>query len=239
MSERLDDVEALAAEYVLGSLEDDGRRRVEERLAHDAALAGHVALWTERLAPLGEAIPPAAPSPRLWRRIEREIQPERSSRAGTQPRPGGLRDRIGFWRLWAAGASAVAAALAVFILVTALPGPEPTARLIAVLGEDETRPAWLVDADPAAGELTARPLGAPPGELADRSLELWLIAGTGVPPKSLGLLDPERETVLRLAPETAAALPQAVAFAVSLEPAGGSPTGLPTGPVLYQGATLP
>ncbi|MFQ5971747.1 MAG: anti-sigma factor domain-containing protein [Alphaproteobacteria bacterium] len=239
MSERLDDLEAVAAEYVLGSLAADERRGVEERLAHDAELARHVELWTERLAPLDEAIPPATPSPGVWRRIERQISSHEGAGAETRPRRGRIWERVGFWRLWAVGASAVAAALAVLVLVTALPDPEPRTRLIAVLGAEETRPAWLVDADPATGELTARPLGPPPGELAERSLELWLIAATGVPPKSLGLLDPARETVLRIAPETAAALQQAVAFAVSLEPAGGSPTGLPTGPVLYQGAPLP
>jgi anti-sigma-K factor RskA len=64
----------------------------------------------------------------------------------------------------------------------------------------------------------------------DRVLELWAAAGKN-PPRSLGLISASGATVVRRA-----SLPQGTDhLAVSLEPPGGSPTGAPTGPVLYVG----
>jgi anti-sigma-K factor RskA len=59
----------------------------------------------------------------------------------------------------------------------------------------------------------------------------------GGPPRSLGLLRGDGSTVLprdRLPRELLKG--GAAALAVSVEPAGGSPTGTPTGPVVYAGA---
>ncbi len=54
-------------------------------------------------------------------------------------------------------------------------------------------------------------------------------------PSLTGLLEAAAQTLLPL--ETAfAADPEGALLAVSLEPPGGAPTGLPTGPVVYQGA---
>ena len=65
---------------------------------------------------------------------------------------------------------------------------------------------------------------------AAKALELWAVPTQGAP-RSLGLVSPERgATVLR-----AGLLQGTAAFAVSLEPAGGSPTGAPTGPILSVG----
>ena len=58
-----DDIDGLAAEYVLGSLDPAERRQVDARRQKDASLAAAVAAWERRLAPLGErgrdAVPPA------------------------------------------------------------------------------------------------------------------------------------------------------------------------------------
>jgi len=61
-----------------------------------------------------------------------------------------------------------------------------------------------------------------------------LIAGDN-PPQSLGLL-PANGAIRLTIPDDLQALASANSvFAVSLEPPGGSPTGLPTGPVVAQG----
>ena len=75
-----------------------------------------------------------------------------------------------------------------------------------------------------------------PATEAGKSLELWILPPSGNP-RSLGLLA-NRRLSLPLDGTAAADLAQG-ALAVSLEPAGGSPTGLPTGPVLYSGPVLP
>ncbi|MDH5539405.1 MAG: anti-sigma factor [Rhizobacter sp.] len=65
---------------------------------------------------------------------------------------------------------------------------------------------------------------------AQRALELWAVPASGAP-RSLGLISATSATVLR----RGRLLDGAAALAVSLEPTGGSPTGAPTGPILFVG----
>jgi len=93
---------------------------------------------------------------------------------------------------------------------------------------------WVAVTGPGQGEVSFAAV-TPRAEATPHAFELWGIAGGGAP-RPLGLLppDPGRATTLRLAQLPA---PGEV-LAVSLEPPGGSPTGAPTGPVLYQGKVL-
>ena len=70
---------------------------------------------------------------------------------------------------------------------------------------------------------------------ADRALELWSLPPQGAP-VSLGLISSSGATVLARERLPRTLLRGGTAqLAVSLEPPGGSPTGAPTGPVLYAG----
>ena len=66
---------------------------------------------------------------------------------------------------------------------------------------------------------------------ANHALELWALPSSGGPPRSLGVISEKATTVLKKGD----VLKGASGLAVSLEPPGGSPTGAPTGPVLYAG----
>jgi anti-sigma-K factor RskA len=79
------------------------------------------------------------------------------------------------------------------------------------------------------GAVVTRPL-VPVALQADRALELWVVPPAGAP-RSLGLISERDATVVK----RQQVLRGAAALAVSLEPAGGSPTGAPTGPILYVG----
>ena len=85
----------------------------------------------------------------------------------------------------------------------------------------------------AAPELRVLTEGASP--IPDRAFELWALPGAGAAPVSLGLLPAQGEAVLTLSPQVRPLLERGAALAVSVEPPGGSPTGQPTGPVVYQG----
>jgi anti-sigma-K factor RskA len=71
---------------------------------------------------------------------------------------------------------------------------------------------------------------APP---AGRSYELWILLGSGAKPVSLGVLPASGEASEQLSKTMLAALKSAQGLAVSIEPRGGSPTGQPTGSVVF------
>ncbi|HEX5665394.1 MAG TPA: hypothetical protein VFX71_01040, partial [Hyphomicrobium sp.] len=72
MSE-LDDIDGLAAEYVLGTLTREERQVVADRRVTDKALDRAIKAWERRLAPLLETISPVAPSPNLYNKIRGQI----------------------------------------------------------------------------------------------------------------------------------------------------------------------
>ena len=152
------------------------------------------------------------------------------------------------WRAFTVAMSAIAALLAVYIAVGQLaPGllpagrpsqsaavaPPPGSRLVAVLQQEPTAPAFLLTVDPQHHTMTVRRVTASAD--AGRSYELWLIARNNPKPRSLGLVGAEEFTTRPLPEDFDAAALRQASYAVSLEPAGGSPSGVPTGPVLFTG----
>ena len=61
--------DALAAEYVLGTLAGRARRRFEAWLKPDAALRLTVSEWEARLTPMAAVIEEVLPPKRLWERV--------------------------------------------------------------------------------------------------------------------------------------------------------------------------
>ncbi|MFO0997935.1 MAG: anti-sigma factor [Alphaproteobacteria bacterium] len=236
----------LAGEYVLGLLSGRARLRFERMAAAERDLAVEVERWERRLGALAEAAPDMAPPARLWRAIDAETRPPvvreslwnrvqfwRSSDLAVFARPN-LWDCVQFWRgVSFATAAAVLALLFIFVVTPRAP-EAPAATHVAVLNDSNAEPTWLVRADLGNKEFSIQPLKAA-AIPTDKALELWLIAGEGAPPISLGLVPAKGRLSASLAGIPASALTDARAFAVSLEPPGGSPTKLPTGPILYQG----
>jgi anti-sigma-K factor RskA len=206
--------DALAGEYVLGTLEAREAAEVARALETDADLAAAVARWEARLAPLQALAAPESPPPGLWDRIETALD----------PRPAKRRGWWDGWRLGAVGATALAAGLAAFIVLR-----PPAPQLMTVLLTDRDAPAWLVQADRdeiRLASLNTRP--APP----DRVLELWALPQGATAPTSLGLIPPDGRITVR--PATIRPSP-GMLIEITLEPPGGSPIGRPTGPVQFIG----
>lgn len=225
-----DDLDLLAGEYVLGTLPPEERQAVERRLLDSPELARRVAAWERHLAPLSQDLPPLTPSPRVWQQLRRSV----AAQQPTVPRRGrpSLWSSLGLWRGLAGVATAAALCLAALLL--ALPPPPP--QLLAVLGDGGGRPLWVVRAAAGADDLAAAALGT--GPPAPQVPQLWLIPPGGTP-ISLGLLHAEGVSRHGLAVPKGTRLRQGDTLAVSLEPPGGSPTGLPTGPVVSTGVLVP
>ena len=215
----------LAAEYVLGTLRGPARRRFEALLPAHAALRAAVSAWQARLAPLAAAIEPVEPSEAVWPALERRLF---AASEPTAPRGGW--HRLALWR----GIAALATVAALGLGVVATQAPPVAPPIVVVLeANPETQGVlaarFVASVTPDGRALVLRPI-APVALQAGRALELWSVPGQGAP-RSLGLVSARGATTVlrtRLLDGTAA-------FAVSLEPAGGSPTGAPTGPVVSVG----
>jgi anti-sigma-K factor RskA len=217
----------IAAEYVLGVLGAEERREVERRMAHEPALAAEVAFWEDRLAGLADAVAPAAPPQAIWPRIEAAIA------APLSPRPASTWQSLAFWRGFGIASAALAAAS---MAMLAYIGLAPTARtsLMATLGGSAGQPNFVATVSADGSSLVVVPATLLTSD--PRAIELWLIpTGPGARPHSLGLIQPGQPIRLEIPPELAGRVTPDATLAVSLEPPGGSPTGLPTGPVIATG----
>jgi anti-sigma-K factor RskA len=226
---RPDRAEALAADYVAGTLRGGARRRFEVLRRQHRELDDAVRRWEQRLLPLAEAVPPEQPPLRVWRGIERRLWPA----AAAQPAAGSR-----WLRTWQALAGALGVAvLALAVLLAQAPAPPVIVVLQGTGAAADFGGGFVAGIGGDGRSLVARPL-QPVALPADRVLELWAVPPEGGgAPRSLGLLRADGVTVLardRLPP--ALLRGGAAALAVSVEPPGGSPTGTPTGPVVYAGA---
>jgi anti-sigma-K factor RskA len=224
-----------AAEYVLGTLPAEERARFAERLKRDAALRQAVSDWQRRLAPLDDTAAAEMPPERVWRAVEQATD----AGVGTEVTSSNvvqLRRRVAFWRGATIVTGALAAGIAVFAVVDreSLP-PEPVGgRYVAVVDSEGREPALIAEVDTTTGLITVRSLHAETP--AGRSLELWHVA-EGHEPRSLGILKAglDAQTIQ----DAATSGPVDGLIAVSVEPEGGSPSGAPTGPVIYSGRLIP
>ncbi|TAK16293.1 MAG: hypothetical protein EPO38_02310 [Rhizorhabdus sp.] len=224
-----DDIEMIAGEYVLGTLDAAEHKAFQRRLLTDPDAVAAVSGWQDRLSPLLLAVPEATPAPALWNRIEGGSRPANDNAA---------------LRRWQA-ATAAAALMAIVSTGMALrPRPQPATtqvaqqteaplfRTVAALSEQGGAPALLVTYDKASRKMRVMPVNVTPRP--GHSLELWVIAGKAAP-RSIGLMREGGATALD---QMAIDLQQDNTIAVSVEPKGGSPTGLPTGPVIYSGRMI-
>jgi len=217
-------LDALCGEYLLGTLRGAARRRFARALRSEPRAALRLRHWQEIFAPRYSSVIEVQPSALLWERLERELGLSRYRSPWYR--------RTGFWRAWAAAAT-VALLLAVGLQIWR-PAPEvPVPVQIAELsGKDpSSRVRAALYPDRRTLELrAARPVFAGPAQ----SYELWLLPAAGGPPISLAVLG-SLDARFQLAAGQEQRLRAGGKLAVSVEPAGGSPTGGPTGPVILVG----
>ncbi len=220
----------LAAEYALGVLDAQASRVAERRIAQDPVFAAEVAAWQERLATMLDEAEPVAPPARVWPRIRATLGHDATERTPAA-RPSLWRS-LPFWRIAGSAGFAFAAAAMVYIAVQRPPEAGAGAPHVAAIRRDDGSAAYTATIDMQRGMVVVMPLG---GGTADTSRvpQLWLIPADGKP-RSLGLLRRDRAMTMRL-PNALRDVAAGAMLAVSMEPPGGSPTGLPTGPVMASG----
>jgi anti-sigma-K factor RskA len=215
-------LEALAREYVIGTLHGRARARFARMLSGSLSARRAVLDWERRLAPLATVVPRVDPPPHVWTRIEVAIGRAPPTARGA-----------GWWPALAASLAALA------ILFGGLyVGREPLVdqpRYVSVVTDEATGPVWLFQA--FAAELRVSTINPRPVPVGN-SYELWMLPGGNAAPVSLGLIPGAGNAALPLNAQQLVVLAQTATLAVSLEPAGGSPTGLPTGPVIYTAPLL-
>ncbi len=226
------DIDAIAAEYALGTLDPSERAAVAARRRREPALDAAIAAWEARLGPLVDLIPAVEPPSGTFKRIEERV--ERLDRMTAMTTPvdvTALRQRIGRWSMAAIAASLAAIALGGTLAVRETQRAALPRTFVAVMQKDDASPSFLVTVDLETRLLTVRPVAAE--ALPDKSYQLWMAHASFPGVRSLGLV-----TETDLSPRAVLVsfdrkVIEAATFAVSLEPAGGSPTDKPTGPVLF------
>lgn len=239
----------LAAEYALGLLVGRARRRFERQLAREPELREELRFWNERFAEIPASLKPVPPRELVWTSLAQEILKDQNKIqplvAPKRAAPPAAREPIGLYRSWALVATLVTVLMGVALwreqarnssllalLEVAQNQPMP---YVAAIHFDGSEARWAVSLHPDKKlmRITIAP-GSLPVDVAQRDLELWMLDSQGQP-HALGLLPTAAGVPLELPmPDMPRSELSAmtITLAVSEEPKGGSPTGLPTGKVL-------
>jgi anti-sigma-K factor RskA len=224
-----DEMDGLAAEYVLGTLDAGERLTAEARLASDPAFRAAVAAWAARLQPIADAAAPVDPPAELYERIVGRIDTPVETLAGPS-NVIALRRSVRRWQFVSALAAAAAVVLAVLV-VTDRPR-QPEGEYVAMLTPGGGAPAFVLTVDTRSNTMSIRRV-AEEAPATGRSYELWAVEPDGGPVTSLGVVD--QVSLRRDLPYA----PDGLVFAISDEPLGGSPTGVATGEIVFSGPLVP
>ncbi len=232
------DIDELADEYVLGLLDAADYARVEADIETDSSLRAAVAASRDRFLALDLLAKPGHEPEGLWGRIAATLDDPKAgvpvvAAAGDGDPQTAIRtandNPVAGWRLAALSGIAASLLLAVGLGWSLLLQPEP--RVIAVLLDGAGEPQAIVE---DFGNASARVMPLVDFEVPEgRTMQVWTLPSQELGPVSLGLLPRSQDMIL-----DGPVLPQpkeAQLYEITIEQAGGSPTGRPTGPILVKG----
>ena len=222
---------ALIGEYVLGLLDEAEAAEVRELIERDSEAAQMALQWQQHFLELSDQLPPQTPSTQLWQRLQDSL--------GLAPTVSRVNVWLTWWQslaTWRLTSAALALALIVALMPnlwrTDMPGNSYTVVLQAP-GE-AAKPGWVVHVD-GTGSLRLQPL-LEDQIPADRSVQFWTLVDPAIGPRSLGLVEAGKPTLISA--EQIGEVQPGQLFELTLEPAGGSPYNRPTGKVLYIGRAV-
>ncbi|SMC54097.1 anti-sigma factor [Rhizobium sp. RU36D] len=233
MSYTRDDIPAIADDYVLGLLDAAEAAEIEDAMERDAELRAAIAASRDRFLPLDTSAEPLAAGEALWQRIEASLPVQNREASASRPASANDNRRNG-WRAAALSAMAATVVLAIGLGYSLMRTVEPV--VVAVL-VNETGEVQAIVEDFGNAEASIRLLTdfAVP---EDKTIQVWTLPSREMGPVSLGLVEGSSSTRLE---GPALPVPRGdQLYEITLEQAGGSPTGRPTGPILAKGlARLP
>jgi anti-sigma-K factor RskA len=208
-----ENIDSLAAEYVLGTLRGPARRRFEKWRARTPLVDERCRFWEENLMQLAKGLRPIRPPAHVWQGIRARLNLSRGS-----PRRGPA-------RTWAIAASVllVAGLSALLYWRSTEPGKLSEVATIATPAGSQL---WEVDVYRTSGRLVMH-TGQLPPHAADRDFELWALPAGGKP-VSLGVMPYSGTTQRTLTAAQQQALANSAQVAITVEQVGGSRTGQPT-----------
>lgn len=222
-------LDALVGAYLLGTLRGGARRRFQRALQREPAVAARLAYFQRVFAVRYSEAMAVKPDAQVWQRLDRTLALHRY--------------RTPWWRRgalargWAIAATAgLVVVLGVRLIDVAPPAPQfaAVAELAGTAAGGSAAPALTAQLSTDGRSLRlvpARPVQAGPAQ----SYELWLLPPGGGKPESMAVLG-RLDAQFMLAAVHVGRVAAGAQLAISVEPAGGSPTGAPTGPVILIGA---
>ena len=258
-------INLIAAQYVLGTLSTSARQRFQQLMQQQPELLKLTYAWERHFSPLAQLLEPTAVPDVVWTRIERVLDQIQSvdSDLKTSSALNAANDQNtvvadntgsitpplknqAYWKPLAWLSTAMAAGLALFIVVNqpllhdntqpVVAHAQPVViKDVAVLSDTNQQPAWIVRLRGSTLELNQLNRYNVPEQ---NDLELWSIASdSAAVPKSLGIVRLNNGKA-ELNDVQKSLITSSSVLALSLEPKNGSPTGLPTGAVLYSGKVV-
>ena len=215
-------------DYVLGLLEGPDAEAFERQLAQSPELTVAVEKFRRHLHALDDTATPLPANPELWARIEAKLGAATPvAPSASLPRPANDNG----WMRWAGLAASVLVALGVGYLAGTTSAQREPVMVAVLLSEDAMQPGAIVEAfaDDSVRLMSLDRFEVPEG----RVLEVWTLPDPATGPVSLGTFS-NPQTINLAGPD----LPPPASgqlYEITLEPAGGSPTGRPTGPILVKG----
>jgi anti-sigma-K factor RskA len=256
MSENYD-LPVIAGEYVLGTLDPLERAFVEKERNRNVDLEAEIEFWEARLFPLTDHMPSVDPPLQLWNRVEplivaapRSVPPVKQAplplvisspqvpelpvQSKVAPSQNDGRGMVlWLWRAYSVLASLIAVIALYYIYsVSAVSHDAPS--LWSFLQSESSSAGFTVTVDNSGQTLNVtlvRGMALP----KDKNYQLWLIADDQAQPRSLGVITSTKTSLHPDAESYNVAQLRHATFAISVEPLGGSVTGLPTGPVIATG----
>ena len=215
----------LAAEYALGLLSAAEHAAFAARLRSEPALRAELSLWQSRLTSLDAQFAEMPPPPAAWSRIEQRLFP-----AAAKP---GFWNSVSFWRA-ASGVAALVAVVAIGLNI-ATPRPDPNAfaaQLVAALSAQGSNVQMVALYNATTGQLRLTTLSG--DAVPNKDYELWAIEGDA-PAKSMGVIPINQRVDVPVKPDILAGFGPGTTLAITLEPKGGAPHGVATGPIVAAG----